>query len=167
MQKEGGGVQNSCREHFNINIHTLSLPSCMPSGERKGGRGGAYYFCLEKPSATSNHKFGWPTPRHVMPKVLVLVLRPKASCDVIVPSIFCSLAMLLYRQRRITSEVHATTLYNRTPEKWFWGANFQCNDSGFDQKSESYRKIILTTPTPHICKTYTPKICHTMGVRMA
>ena len=28
-------------------------------------------------------------------------------------------------------------------------------------------KIILTTPTPHICKKYAPKICHTMGVRMA
>ena len=27
--------------------------------------------------------------------------------------------------------------------------------------------IILTTPTPHICKKYAPKICHTMGVRMA
>ena len=24
-------------------------------------------------------------------------------------------------------------------------------------------KITLTTPTPHICKTYAPKICHTMG----
>ena len=28
-------------------------------------------------------------------------------------------------------------------------------------------KIILTTLTPHICKKYAPKICHTLGVRMA
>ena len=28
-------------------------------------------------------------------------------------------------------------------------------------------KIILTTPTPHICKKYAPEICHTMGVCMA
>ena len=28
-------------------------------------------------------------------------------------------------------------------------------------------KIILTTPTPHICKKYAPKICHAMGVCMA
>ena len=28
-------------------------------------------------------------------------------------------------------------------------------------------ETILTTPTPHICKKYTPKTCHTMGVRVA
>ena len=28
-------------------------------------------------------------------------------------------------------------------------------------------KIILTTPTPHICKIYAPKICYTIGVSMA
>ena len=84
------------------------------------------------------------------------------------PTFLCTVPSKILRNcsRELSLEhCHCHAFFLSLKKVWVW-VPFSCLRRR-EERSYTLLKITLTTPTPHICKKYAPKICHTTGVCMA